>query len=1150
MADYDPQATQRDVAPDVTAELVAAGFDDPVLIGRGGFGAVYRCLQPALDRTVAVKVMTDHLDDESLERFMREQRAMGRLSGHPNIVNILEVGATPEGCPFIVMPYHPHDSLDVRIRKHGPLDWRDVLRLGIKMSGALETAHRSGTLHRDVKPGNILLTEYGEPQLTDFGIARIVGGFETGADMVTGSPAFTAPELLSGSAPTVSSDIYGLGATLFCALTGHAAFERRSGEQVVAQFLRIASEPVPDLRGAGVPTVVSSAVEHAMAREPDARPGSAVDYGEELREIERQMGCGVDDMALPVASTKDPLTGGVPRGTSAPVITAPPIPATRFRPPLRPRAQVPREQILATLRAAERRRLILIHAPAGYGKTTVAVQWGEELADAGVTVAWLSIADDDNNLAWLLGHVVEAIRRSAPEVTGDLAEVLEQHGDKAEQYVLTTLIDAIHERGERVVLFVDDWHLVTDSAAIGAMEYLLDHGCHHLQIVITSRSRGGLPVSRMRVSDELVEIDVAGLCFDADEAKSFLLDVAGLELRGSEITELWHSTDGWAAALQLACLSLRESDKPAELISHISGRHHAIGDFLAENVLGALQPDLLDFLLTISLPERICAGLAETLSGEPRAQERLEDVETRDLFLRRTDPDGDWFRFHPLFVEFLRRRLERDHPDRVAGLHRAASTWFAAHEMLGDAVSHALAADDTDRAVALVEADGRSLVEHSQMTALLGLVDKLPPSAVASSPRIQLWLAWANVLLHRIDQAHAALRRVDAALSAAPVQGDDDIDIKAEADVAQACTQAIIDQYDGVDELVEACLWRPDALPPFVVSAAANVASLAATARFDFDAAHHWQEWAHPYHQRNSGSYSVMYGAAIDGLASFEQLDLDRAERCFRMAVGVSGRTGSGHTQPARLASALFAELLYERGDLAEATRLLEESFKIDAEEGITDMIKARFLISARLAQMRGDPEGAASHLDDAVDLAERLTAPRLRAHVEVEQATLGLPTRRPLQRRVEFIQRLRTPSGNAARIAQLHEEVSIRLLLKESGGDDADRELVGDTACRWAQEWSDRLADNRRPRARLRADRLLATCLATVGRTGDAKRHAVSVLTRCAAAGMVRYPVDGGAMFRSVVSGVRDDLGSDPSAPEFAGLSIDYLNTVLRVPD
>src|ERR1700742_3532276 len=275
MAENDPLVTQQDIVGDVAGELAAVGLAEPQEIGRGGFGVVYRCAQHSLDRIVAVKVLTADLDNDNVERFIREQRAMGRLSGHPNIVNVLEVGATSSGRPFIVLQYAPHGSLDALIRKRGPLDLSGVLQLGVKLAGALEAAHRAGILHRDVKPGNVLLTEYGEPQLTDFGIARIAGGFQTATGGIIGSPAFTAPEVLAGASPTPASDVYSLGATLFCMLTGHAAFERRSGEQVVAQFLRITSQPIPDLREQGLPAEVAAVIERAMAQDPADRPASA-----------------------------------------------------------------------------------------------------------------------------------------------------------------------------------------------------------------------------------------------------------------------------------------------------------------------------------------------------------------------------------------------------------------------------------------------------------------------------------------------------------------------------------------------------------------------------------------------------------------------------------------------------------------------------------------------------------------------------------------------------------------------------------------------------------------------------------------------------------------------------------------------------------
>src|SRR5271165_1330249 len=235
MAGCDPLANRYDLTSVIAAELAAAGYDDAQEIGRGGFGAVYRCQQPSLDRTVAIKVLTTDLDPDNLQRFLREQRAMGKLSGHPNIVNIFQVGATKSGRPYIVMQYHPRNSLNARIHDGGPLSWPETLHIGVKMAGALEAAHRLGTLHRDVKPANILLTEYGEPQLTDFGIARIVGGFETRTGVITGSPAFTAPEVLEGRTPTPASDVYSLGATLFCADRPRRvrAPQRRAGSRSV-----------------------------------------------------------------------------------------------------------------------------------------------------------------------------------------------------------------------------------------------------------------------------------------------------------------------------------------------------------------------------------------------------------------------------------------------------------------------------------------------------------------------------------------------------------------------------------------------------------------------------------------------------------------------------------------------------------------------------------------------------------------------------------------------------------------------------------------------------------------------------------------------------------------------------------------------------
>src|SRR5271167_3601136 len=716
MAEGDPHPPQRDPVSGVPAELRDAGFDDVDEVGRGGFGVVYRSTQPSLDRTVAIKVLTSDLDPDNLDRFLREQRAMGRLSGHPHIVTILQVGTTSSGRPFIVMPYYAKDSLEALIRRHGPLEWSEAVSIGVKLAGALEAAHLVGTLHRDVKPGNILLTDYGEPQLTDFGIARIAGGFQTSTGVITGSPAFTAPEVLEGAAPSARSDVYSLGATLFCALTGHAAFERRSGERVVAQFLRITSQPIPDLREQGMPDDVAAVIERAMARDPSDRPASAADIGEDLRDVQRSRGVFVDEMAHPVdlgvESRKAPPSPSPHRRDTA-ATPSPPTPATKYRPPVSTRSPVERGRLIDIVRTAGRRRLILIHAPSGYGKTTLAAQWRDELTRNDIAVGWLTVDDDDNNAVWFLVHLLESIRRVRPALAESLGQVLEEHGDDAGRYVLTSLIDEIHQRDDRIAVVIDDWHRVFDSQTSAALGFLLDNGCHHLQVIVTSWSRAGLPLSRLRMRDELIEIDSGALRFDTDEALSFLNDVGGLQLSRGDAEALTTSTDGWAAALQLAALSLRGGGDVNNLLGRLSDASDVVGDFLGENVLDTLEPDLREFLLVTSITERTCGGLASVLAGITNGQAMLEEVEQRGLFLLRIDDDPHWFRFHQMFAEFLHRRLERDGPDRVEQLHRTASAWFADNGYLNEAVDHALAAGDPAHAVDLVEQDETNLLEQS-----------------------------------------------------------------------------------------------------------------------------------------------------------------------------------------------------------------------------------------------------------------------------------------------------------------------------------------------------------------------------------------------------------------------------------------------------
>lgn len=318
----------------IASELAQAGFADAVEVGRGGSGVVYRCYQTSLRRSVAIKVLASDLDEGDRERFLREGVAMGALSGHPNIVNILQVGMTETNRPFIVMPYHAAGSLAERVRREGRIGWPEALKIGVKLCGALETAHRADTLHRDIKPANVLVNDYGEPQLSDFGTARIAGGYQTVTGFFTGTLSYTAPEVLAGNPPTVAADVYSLGATLYALIAGSPPHERRADEDLMAHYLRVTETPVPDLRPAGIPADVCAAIEKAMAKDPGARYGSAAEFGRELQLAQRSNGLLADSMALSESAVRTEPTGST---QALPLSEAPP-PVPPVPPPLPPPA--------------------------------------------------------------------------------------------------------------------------------------------------------------------------------------------------------------------------------------------------------------------------------------------------------------------------------------------------------------------------------------------------------------------------------------------------------------------------------------------------------------------------------------------------------------------------------------------------------------------------------------------------------------------------------------------------------------------------------------------------------------------------------------------------------------------------------------------
>ncbi|WP_082681152.1 serine/threonine-protein kinase [Nocardia jinanensis] len=1188
-AEPDPDETER-----ISRELAALGLTEAHEIGRGGFGIVYRCVQRALDRVVAVKVLSSDLDSESRERFLREEHAMGRLSGHPNIVDILQVDVTASGLPFIVMPFATHGSLERLIHEVGPLSWTDTLRVGVKLAGAIESAHRTRILHRDVKPANVLLSSYGEPQLTDFGIARMPGGFRTSSSQITGSPAFTAPEVLKGDEPTVRSDVYGLGATLFALLTGHAAFERQAGERVVAQFLRITTQPVPDLREQDIPADVAAVIEQAMAQEPEERPASAYEFGEMLRAVQLAHDQVPDEMALldpevtavdaeppvhdrtPAVTARrswpllpptmsghrgatgaaaqipspfgvararrrsggtDPHTGAAGRlGTagSAPErsATLPPSPATKFRPPTPPREPVRRPRLLDILRDGVGCRLTVIHAPAGFGKSVLAAQWRDELAGLDLPVAWIGIDSGDDNEVWFLAHLIEAVNRVRPEIGAGLGQMLEERPADTVTFAISSLIDELHTSGKPVVVIIDDWHRLSDPGALRVLSALLDSGCHHLRFVVTSRDPSDLPMGRMRMNDELVQIDSEQLRLTRAETGEILVRRNGFTLDSDQIDRMYAATDGWPAAIQLISLALRDDPDPTGLLDRMSEGGHGIREYLAENVLDTLEPEMLDFLSDLAVIEQANGSLATAITGNDEAPRLLEQAERRELFVRHTDEDPEWYRMQPLFAEYLRARLDRTRPGRVRALHRRAARWYAEHQLLRKSVDHSLAGTDFKTALDLLESGGMDLIDGSRVATLLGSVSKLPVQQVATRSKLLMAVARANVNLQQSTAARSALNRLSNVLSRSP---DDDGEVRqqrCQAAVLAASDEISHDRIAGVFEQVSESLEHPDELPAWTVATAANIQAYVRICEFDYPAAAAMLEWARPYQERSREPLGEIFAWCGRGLIAYEQLDIPAALSAYRQAYKTAQTRSGPRSHGVRAVAGLLGELEYRGGDLAAAEALFDESYQLVARIGPIESLIATIVTGARVKALRGDLTAAAVRLAEGSRIAADHQLTRLAAHIRAEQIHLGIVRPGPGDRPEAADSTARSLPELTGRDRGSGPDRAPTVLNLEAGEITIIRALleVGDRqeherAARHARALYGRTGEQRRPRAQLDMSLLLAECLAAAGWVGESAALLAPAVSTCAELGWTRPLLDAGPAVREILRVVRDDL-------------------------
>jgi len=390
---------------------------------------------------------------------------------------------------------------------------------------------------------------------------------------------------------------------------------------------------------------------------------------------------------------------------------------------------VPRRDLLAALRAGRRRRLTLLAAPPGFGKTTLLAEWAA--AEDTPPVAWLSVDESDNDPARFVTYLAAALQRVEPSLGGRALAALRSPGADLGGLVLPLLVNDLAALDRDLVIAVEDYHLIASPQVHEAMGALVERLPPIVHLVISTREDPPLPLGRLRANGELAEIRAAELRFSDSETAEFLVDALGLELSDVDVARLQARTEGWPAALYLAALSLRGRPDAAELIRRYAGDDRYLVDYLTTEVLARQPPELRTFLLRTSILKRLSGPLCDAVVGRTGSAAVLSELERSNLLLVPLDTKREWYRYHHLFGDLLAHELEATDRDAVPVLHRRASDWYRDAGLIIDAADHATAAGDVDAAVEIVARHYEMFVDRGQIATVLRWLDALPEAIAA-----------------------------------------------------------------------------------------------------------------------------------------------------------------------------------------------------------------------------------------------------------------------------------------------------------------------------------------------------------------------------------------------------------------------------------
>ncbi len=640
-----------------------------------------------------------------------------------------------------------------------------------------------------------------------------------------------------------------------------------------------------------------------------------------------------------------------------------PILATKFYIPSLPPKVVARPRLIEQLTESLSlgRKLTLISAPAGFGKTTLVSEWvatltpsplpvGEELV---VRVAWLSLDENDNDPVRFLTYFIRALQTITPNLGAGILDVLQAPQSPSIESVLTALLNEIATIPNDCIFVLDDYHLVDSKAIDDALTFLVEHLPPQIHLVITTREDPTLPIPRLRARNQLIEIRAVDLRFTPSEATEFLNQVMGLGLSVEDVAILESRTEGWIASLQLAALSMKGQQDVHGFIQAFAGDHRYILDYLVEEVLQRQPDPIRNFLLQTSILERLNGPLCDAVTFQLGGKMQLESLQRDNLFLIPLDDQRHWYRYHHLFADVLRLHLMTEQPDQVPALHSRASEWYEQNGLATDAIHHALAAKDFERAANLIERVVPSMRRSRQETIVLGWLQALPDELFHDRPVLSVHHAEALLLNGKLEGVDARLRNAEQWL-----------------DAASDKSEMIVVDKDEFSHL-------PGMIAIYRAASALALGDEHTTMKYAQQALDFLPEEDH-----------LGRGAAAGflGLVSWRNGDLEAAHQAWTDSMVLLQR--AGHIPDAIGCAIALADIRIAQGRLREAMSTYEQGLLLAAEHNVRGAADMHVGISA-LHREHNDLNTAIQHLLKSQELGEHTGLPQNRYRWRVAMARI-----------------------------------------------------------------------------------------------------------------------------------------------------------------